>query len=348
MKKIIHIKNSYYSHRQQGFSLLEIMITLSVGLVLLAGVLSVFEGLRTTTKETTSYGELEENGRFAISLLTDDLIRQDFWGDYTGTFDLASINPVPAPPTTECTGAGVNNGTFPLAVGHFRTLWGDRVTNASLMGCISDAVVYTAPKSSDIIQIKRVVAAPLVTSTTTTIGGVTTTTISPVTTTPAGNYYLVSNFNSGVIFSSGTVPTITNGQVWQYQHHIYYVREETQGSNTVPVLMQGQLTSTMTFAPIIDGIEIIHFMYGLDTDGDNIINAYVAANNMTADNWNNAGSTILAVKIYVLARNVTPDNKYNNNNTYNLGDMTFTANDNFRRLLFTSTVTLFNARVDTW
>jgi len=337
MKKIIHSKYFYYSHKQQGFSLLEIMIALSIGLVLLAGVLSVFEGLRTTTRETTSYGELEENGRFAISLLTDDLIRQDFWGDYTGTFDLASINPVPAPPTTECTGDGVNNGTFPLAVGYFRTLWGDTVTSKKIMGCITKAAVYAAPKSSDVIQIKRVLASPLVDALN-----------NPITTAPAGNFYLVSNFNSGVIFASGVIPTITNGQVWEYQHHIYYVKEETQGSNTVPVLMQGQLTSKMTFEPIIDGIEIIHFMYGLDTDGDNIVNAFVAANNMTADNWNNAGSTILAVKIYVLARNVTPDNKYTNNNTYTLGDMTFTANDNYRRLLFTSTVTLFNARVDTW
>ncbi len=336
--------NVLITHKQQGFSLLEIMIALSIGLVLLAGVLSVFVGLRTTTKETSSYGELEENGRFAISLLTDDLMRQDFWGDYTGRFDFTSINPVPAPPTTECTGGGINNGTFPLAVGHFRTLWGDIVTNTEIMGCIKDAVVYSLPKESDVIQIKRVVAKPLVTSST--IGGITT--IVPVTNTDSGNFYLVSNFNSGIIFGPGAVPIISNGQVWQYQHHIYYVQEETVGNNNVPVLMQGQLTSQMTFAPIIDGIEIIHFMYGLDTDGDNIVNAYVAANNMTENNWNNAGSTILAVKIYVLARNVMPDNKYTNNNTYTLGDMTFTANDHFRRLLFTSTVTLFNARVDTW
>jgi len=329
--------NKYRHYKQQGFSLVEIILALSVGLVLLGGVLGVFEGLRTTTRETSSYGELEENGRFAISVLTDDLLRQDFWGDYTGTFDLSSINPVPAAPAVECIGEGVNNGTFPTAVGHFRTLWGKDVTSATPMNCITNAVVYTTPKMSDIIQIKRVVASPLVDATN-----------NPVTTTPPGNYYLVSNTNGGVVFAPGTVPGVTNGQVWQYQHHIYYVKEETQGSNKVPVLMQGQLTTKMTFSPIIDGIEVIHFMYGLDTDGDNIINAFVAAKNMTADNWNNAGSTILAVKIYVLARNTTPDNKYTNTNTYNLGDMSFSVNDNYRRLLFTSTVTLFNARVDSW
>ena len=75
---------------QQGFSLLEVFIALAIGLVIFAGVLSVFVGLRTTTTETTSYGELQENGRFALSVLSDDISKQDFWGDYTGTLDFSS------------------------------------------------------------------------------------------------------------------------------------------------------------------------------------------------------------------------------------------------------------------
>jgi type IV pilus assembly protein PilW len=51
----------------KGFALVELIIALSVGLVLFAGVLSIFVGMRTTTAETSSYGELQENGRFAIS-----------------------------------------------------------------------------------------------------------------------------------------------------------------------------------------------------------------------------------------------------------------------------------------
>ncbi|WP_274620351.1 PilW family protein [Colwellia maritima] len=65
--------------------------------------------------------------------------------------------------------------------------------------------------------------------------------------------------------------------------------------------------------------------------------------------WDNAGgSRIIAVKVYVLARNILPDNDYTNNNTYQLGDLPMTFNDNYRRLLFSSTVTLYNARVDIW
>lgn len=344
LKKIRHqIKAHQFANislkKQQGFSLLEVFIALIIGLVIFGGVLSIFVGMKTTTKETSSYGELQENGRFAINLLSDDLLRQDFWGDYTGSIDLSSITPVPAAPAGECIGGGINNGTFPVAAGHFRTLWGETVTAAAIMsGCRTDAKI-----GSDILQLKRVVSTPLVKA-----NG------DPIDTGPAGNYYLVSNMNNGAIFSAGAVPAIENAQVWEYQHHIYYVREETQGTNTVPVLMQGQLTNTLSFAPIIDGIEMIRFEYGIDTETDptvagyGIVNAYVPAASMTDALWNNATTRIISVKIYVLARSILEDNKYENTNTYQLGSFAYDVDDNYRRLLFSSTVTLYNATIDTW
>ena len=324
---------------QFGFTLLETFIALAIGLVIFAGVLSIFVGMRTTVGETSSYGELQENGRFAISVLSDDLLKQDFWGDYTGTVNLSSINPVPAAPVGECVGGGINNGTFPLANGHFRTLWGDTVTNPTILsGCRNDALV-----GSDILQLKRVVALPLVDA----VGN-------PITVAPAGSYSFMSNMNNGAIFAAGAALNIKNEQVWEYQHHIYYVREETQGSNTVPVLMQGQLSNTFAFAPIVDGIERIRFEYGIDAQinptvaGYGIVDAYIPAAQMNAALWDNAATRIISVKIYVLARSILEDNKYENKNTYKLGSLDYTVDDNYRRLLFSSTVTLFNASIDMW
>ena len=322
-----------------GFSLLEVFITLVIGLVIFAGVLSVFVGMRTTTTETTSYGELQENGRFAISLLSNDLSKQDYWGDYIGTVALSSISHTLGAPGNDCTGEGVNNASFPLAIGQFRTLWGETVASADPMGCFDDAKI-----GSDVIQFKRVLTAPLEDA----VGD-------PIATAPAGNYHLVTNFTSGILFNNGAVPAVENSRVWQYQHHVYYVREETQGSNTVPVLMQGRLTTQMFFEPVIDGIEMIRFMYGYDADTDpeaagyGVVDAYISADNMTAQLWDNTGGTrIIAVKVFVLARNILPDNNYTNDKTYQLGDLPITFNDNYRRMLFSSTVTLYNAREDSW
>ncbi|MGV2873005.1 PilW family protein [Colwellia sp. E150_009] len=331
--------------KQRGFSLLELMISLAVGLVLFAGVMSIFVGMRTTTAETTGYGELQENGRFAISVLSDDLLRQNFWGSYVGTFGGVAITRSGALAVgNECTGSGLNNGTFPNGIGPFRTLWGETVTNADPMGCFDDARL-----GSDVIQIKRVLASPLE------IPAVPPAQPVPVIATVTDNFFLVTNMTNGILFPKGAVPNLSNAQVWQYQHHVYYVRDEPQGTDTVPVLMQGQLTTRMSFAPIIDGIEMIRFMYGVDTDtnptaaGYGIVDAFISADNMTSDLWDNAGGTrILAVKIYVLARNVLPDNKYENKSTYKLGDIDYTVDDNYRRLLFSSTITLYNSQITAW
>ncbi len=330
----------------KGFTLLELIISLSIGLVLFAGVIAIFIGMRTTTAETSSYGEMQENGRFAISILSDDLLKQNFWGDYAGTLSRPSINPVPGAPGNECTGGGVNNGTFPGLVGSFRTLWGQTVTTVNPMGCFNDAKL-----GSDLIQLKRVIAAPLQI-----MAGIPPVP-TPVANTTTNNFFLVTNLSEGSIFPQGPVPVIENSRVWQYQHHVYYVREEAQGANRVPVLMQGQLTNVMAFSPIIDGIDMIRFMYGIDTDlpgtaGFGMVDAFVSADGVLGVGGMNQASwdsgRILAVKIYVLARSIRPDNNYTNTSTYQLGDLPVTVNDNFRRLLFTSTVSLYNAGADTW
>ncbi|MCO4798977.1 MAG: PilW family protein [Colwelliaceae bacterium] len=319
-------------YRHKGFTLVELLISLAVGLGLLSGVLSVFVSMKTTTQETSTYGELQENGRFALSVLSDDLLRQDFWGDYVGTFDLANLNgSATAAPGNDCQGEGINNSTFPVAAGHFRTLWGETAAAGNPMGCFANTAL--AKVGSDILQLKRVVSSPILAADRS-----------------ADNYYLITNIGDGEIFDGGdAVPIMDNSQIWEYQHHVYYITEQVQGTVSVPVLMQGRLTNSMTFAPIIDGIEMIRFMYGIDTTDDGVVNAYISADNMTQALWNNASNTkILAVKVFVLSRSVLPDNKYTNNNTYILGDLQFVPNDNFRRLLFSSTVTLFNARVDSW
>lgn len=66
--------------KQNGFTIVEILISLTIGLFLFSGISLVFVGMRSTSAETSSYGEMQETGRIAISILSDDLMRQGFWG----------------------------------------------------------------------------------------------------------------------------------------------------------------------------------------------------------------------------------------------------------------------------
>ncbi|MFQ3194754.1 MAG: type IV pilus assembly protein PilW [Colwellia sp.] len=324
---------------QRGFSLIEIFISLAVGLMLLLGILSIFVGMKTTTVETTSYGELQENGRYAISLLSDDLLRQGFWGDLSGSLDVSGLVSSPLPTTVagDCIGEGVNNASFPAAIGHFRTLWGKTVNNATLMGCITNAKI-----GSDVLQLKRAVSS--------------TTALADIS---SDDYYIISNSNTAGIFAGGAaVPSVNFGQIWEYQQHIYYIREDSQGTNNVPVLVQGRLQNkalVMNLDMVVEGIEYIRFMYGVDTTNNGVVNAFISADNMANSYWDNESDVrILAVKIFVLARNILPDRDYENLNSYQLGDLNIDfidgdgKGDNYRRLLFSSTITLYNARVDSW
>ena len=323
---------------QQGFSLIEIFISLAVGTVLVAGVLSVFVSMKSTTTETTSFGALQENGRFAVQILTEDLMRVGFWGDLNGELTTNKLTQVPGQNGSDCIGEGANNTSFPQDVGHFREVWGETSVNSTGLSCITNAV-----SGSDILQIKRVVSS----------------------TTAEANidddrYYMMTNMTIGAVFAGDeATPTIDNGNIWEYQHHIYYVREDTVGTNKIPVLVKGWLRNgtnpPIIFDPVVDGIEMIRFTYGVDTDNDGVVNSFVSADNMTAQLWDNEGDNqILAVTMYVLVRDIYPDYDYENKNTYTLGDISvdfIDANgdgDNYRRLLFSSTVTLYNTRTDSW
>lgn len=315
--------------RQQGFSLIELFISLAVGLFLFAGVLSVFVSMRSTSGETSSYGNMQETGRFALSVLTDDLMRQGFWGDIATSLSASELTAIPAAPGNECQGGGLNNGTFPGNIGHFRTLWGSTATNASPISCIDDAKLQ-----SDILQIKRVVSTPVANAARS-----------------ADRYYLVANSTGGQIIDGGdALPTINNSRIWEYQHHVYYVSEQTLGGLAYPVLNRAILVNEMDDEPLIDGVEMIKFMYGVDVDNDAIVDTYVSANNMTQAFWDNEfDSRIRSVKVYVLVRDIEPDTNYTNNVQYQLGDTLLAAfNDNYRRMLFSSTVTLFNGDVEIW
>lgn len=319
---------------QQGFTILEIFISLSVGLVLFAGVMSIFVGMRSTTAETSSLGTLQENGRFALNVITDDLMRQSFWGDLVPPLSTSNTTTTGFPVVAaggDCIGGGANNASFPQAVGTFRTIWGVTAVNNNPMNCINDARI-----GSDVLQLKRVLAQAF----------------DPLVINPADNrFWLNTNISDGTIFPGNiAVPVINNGQMWQYQHHVYYVRDEVQGNFTVPVLRQATLSrpgNLMNFQPLIEGIERIRFMYGVDTDADRAVNAYISATDMNDALWDN--STILAVKVYILARDILPDSKYTDTKSYQMGDLLVAAaNDNFRRLLLMSTVTLHNSEVGSW
>ncbi|MES1262920.1 MAG: prepilin-type N-terminal cleavage/methylation domain-containing protein, partial [Peristeroidobacter soli] len=66
--------------KQKGFSLVELMVSITIGLILLAGVVSIFVSSRVTFSTNERTARLQENGRVALDLITHDLRSAGYQG----------------------------------------------------------------------------------------------------------------------------------------------------------------------------------------------------------------------------------------------------------------------------
>lgn len=309
--------------KQAGMTLIELIIAMVIGIFLLGGITVAYLAMRTTTVETVAMSEMQQNGRLALSLISADIQQAGF----KGMLPTFSTNvTAPAPFGGDCSW-GLNGGSFPQpGLGNFPPVWGRTLAGGgAAIGCVQNAVA-----NSDIIQIKRG-AGPAVAA-----GAL-----------QANRYYLESNGTEGVVFPGTAVaPGLNLGEIWPYLHHVYYVTTENFDGQAIPVLARMELVNQnaplMQSNTLLDGIERIRFYYGVDLDSDGEIDSYIAANNMPAALWQ-ADAKVLAVRFFVLVRAVRPDVNYDNNNSYDLGDgVTFVPRDNFRRMLFSTTVNVAN------
>ena len=67
-------------YRQSGISLVEVLVSLVIGLMLLGGVVQVYSGNKATFRFSNALAEIQENGRFALEIMTQDLRLSNSWG----------------------------------------------------------------------------------------------------------------------------------------------------------------------------------------------------------------------------------------------------------------------------
>ncbi|MGV6474506.1 PilW family protein [Azotobacter vinelandii] len=81
---------------QTGFSLIELMVASTIGLLIMTAVLTLFLNVSRTNDEMAKTNMLIENGRFAIQLLQNDIAHAGFWDSYIPDFDDLTVTAVPA------------------------------------------------------------------------------------------------------------------------------------------------------------------------------------------------------------------------------------------------------------
>jgi len=79
---------------QAGFTLIELMISLTIGLFIVISLLTLLISVNRSNGELTRTNRLIENGRFALQLLEADVSHAGYWGGFVPGFDdLSNVNP---------------------------------------------------------------------------------------------------------------------------------------------------------------------------------------------------------------------------------------------------------------
>ncbi len=66
--------------KDKGYTLIEYLVAILIGLILLAGIASFFVGMSSSTRAQSAVSEVQEKGRFALYFLTND-IQLAGWSD---------------------------------------------------------------------------------------------------------------------------------------------------------------------------------------------------------------------------------------------------------------------------
>lgn len=308
---------------EAGFSLIEMMVAITIGLGLLAGLTTVLNGASVNTRTNDRTSDLMTNGRYALNLLRQEVRQSGFrgftWAEPTPSAGLGTLG-------NECLESGAPSGSF---VANIRQgVWGANNSNPFSGTCIPAAAFASG---SDVLVSRR---------------------LSPEATTAlvADTLYFRSSYEKGQVFRGNSPPSFLGSPTpladFALQVSAFYISPYTISaaeSPRVPALYRVRLRADGTMAPevVATGIERLQVQYGRLTTAPDT--QYL--DTLAGTSWDSAVTEwddVNSVRIWLLARTLTAEPGYLNSNTYVMGDSSYTVNDGFRRQLFSTVIQLRN------
>ena len=310
-----------------GFSLVELMISITLGLALLGGVVAIVGNTSRSHTELERNSRQVESGRYALQTLSDDIRHAGFYDQFYN-YTVPGTLPLP------CTA-----GTSAAVIAQLKTDLGLPLQGAAGAATapspFTSACLPNYKPNTDVIAIRRlstVITAP---------GAMVANQIYVQAHWDAIKFDLGSNAGT---FTYKKKDNVTASDLREYLVRVYFISTCSKCSGTpddIPTLYRAELKAgAWNFLPIAEGIENMQLRYGLDADANGRPDdtGLVVAPSSATD-WSNA----MTVEINLLARNLEASPNYVNNKTYVLGDVTVTApGDAYRRRNFTSTVIAAN------
>ena len=332
--------------RQAGISLVEILIALVISLFLLGGVIQVYLSNQSAYRFGEAVARIQENGRFSIEVMTQDLRMAGFFG--CALFD--PEDPENIANNLDPSGPGYDSSLYDFVLaGVIQGTEGDGLNGSdsvtlrgSMPGQLNVVPPYNVDTSAAIFVNNNDVLQPDDIVMISNCRGADIFQITNTTTSPTSNKMAVVH-NTGTGEPGNYNPDNCKGG----NAHCF---SQSYGADAAIFRMQ---TVTYTIAPgasgepalwrsqngvdqeLIEGVEELQVEYGLDTDDDDFPNRFV-----TIDNVANTFD-IVSVRIMLLVRSVD-EFVAEGNQAYDFNGATVQAGDRRLRQEFSTTIALRN------
>ncbi len=347
---------------QQGLSLIELMISITIGLILLVGITSLIVQQSATRDELEKSSRQIENGRYASTILFDDIEHAGFYGQYY-TLNTATL-PATLPDPCQTSPSSLASAIPIFVQGYYYS------SGASPISCINSANLVPG---TNILVIRRV----------DTLSDANSLNFTQAAAAPL-ELFLQSSASSAVVntgagASATTFPLVntkTNAPapLRPFLVHIYYVspcstmangstcQASDDNGHPIPTLKRLELSSNGTFTttPLVEGIQSMRFDYGIDTDvpSNGYPDVYCLDPNSSSNcsttsyvplvspaNWPN----VMAIRVNILARNIDTTTGYADTKQYQLSSISGVSStivpasgDGYKRHVFSALVRITN------
>lgn len=341
------------TRRQSGLSLIELMISITLGLLVLAGLTTVFVSASESQRELLRSAQQIENGRYAMDVITQDLHHAGFYGNYAAYADGTTI-PDPCLTGDE---AALGNALANPVQGFVAADQSSR-PDLSTTSCATYLADANLRPGSDILVIRRAGTTSLRYP-----GDGLTPVVTAAESTTVNEVYLQTDpANVEVQFGNGSVISATSkasggpativqkngnaGPIRKYHVHIYFVAPcsvpsgggsvctgaADDAGNPVPTLKRLELSAssgarTFNTVPIAEGVEALKTEYGIDNSPAAPVNASTGkigdgAPDLCKPNAATSAldaadlTNVVAAKVWIVARSpqITPG--YQDTKTY--------------------------------
>jgi type IV pilus assembly protein PilW len=293
-----------------GLSLIELMVALLIGLLLMAGALTVYMQSRNTYRTTDTAARMQETARYAFDIIEPDVRLAGYWGmkkgpdAVTDSVAVAAVNP-------NCGAAGWIGDASRYIFG-LDASWGGMPCAANSLNAASDVlVVRRASAETSALDATKV--------------------------------QVQSNRSQATVFKNAAAPS--GYGAWPAAEtrdmvvNVYYI--STAGGQ--PALRRKRLIAgtpaQMFDEEVIPGIQDMQVQFGFDSTADGAADKYVNPGEVPA------GGVIVSARIWLLVRSEADEQGYVNSTNYRYANADIAAaNDKRRRVLIQKTIQIRNAQ----